>query len=156
MPQRKGGHLSYDDRLTIEEMLKEHTSLRSITRVLNVSPTTISHEIKTNRDVYWRAKAFGDPKVACLNYEKCLEKKTCSLCKHQDTYCKCCGQIICYKYCSSFNPAFCQTLIRAPFVCYSCKKKGICNRPRAHYVAHIAQQKKRSSTKSCAYGNYLQ
>lgn len=142
MPKRKGEHLTYDDRLTIEEMLKEHASLRSIARALDVSPTTISHEIKTNRDVYWRAKLFGDPKVVCLNYEKCFEKKICSLCKRQDTYCKCCEQIICYKYCSSFNPAFCQTLMRAPFVCYNCKKRAICNRPRARYVAHIAQDKR--------------
>lgn len=142
MPKRKGEHLTYEDRLTIEEILKEHASLRNIARALHVSPTTISHEIKTNRDIYWHSKLFGDPIVACLNYEKCCEKKICSLCKRQDTYCKCCEQIICYKYCSSFNPVFCQTLMRAPFVCYSCKKRAICNRPRARYVAHIAQDKR--------------
>lgn len=80
MPKRKGEHLTYEDRLTIEEMLKECASLRSIARTLHVSPTTISHEIKTHRDIYWHSKLFGDPIVACLNYEKGSEKKICSTC----------------------------------------------------------------------------
>ena len=39
MPKRKGEHLTYEDRLTIEEMLKECASLRSIARTVSVKTT---------------------------------------------------------------------------------------------------------------------
>ncbi len=42
MPQRKGGHLVFDDRCEIEEMLKDGKSFREIARKLGVSPTTVS------------------------------------------------------------------------------------------------------------------
>jgi len=43
---RKGKHLSYDDRLTIQLRLKDGHSIRSIAREIGCSPSTVSNEIK--------------------------------------------------------------------------------------------------------------
>ncbi len=49
MPVKKDPQLNFKDRCVIEEMLIEKASFRSITKTLGVSPTTISHKVKTNR-----------------------------------------------------------------------------------------------------------
>lgn len=42
-------HLTYDDRNTIESMLKHKTSFREIGKVLDKDPSTISKEIQLHR-----------------------------------------------------------------------------------------------------------
>lgn len=49
MPENKGGHLTFDDRCIIEEMIKEKRSFREIARTLGVSPSTVSYEVRSNR-----------------------------------------------------------------------------------------------------------
>ena len=49
MPSEKGKCLTFDDRCEIEELLKARTSFRKIAHKLNVSPTTVSNEVKLNR-----------------------------------------------------------------------------------------------------------
>lgn len=43
---KKGSHLSYEDRVTIQLRLKDKKSIRSIAREIGRSPSTISNEIK--------------------------------------------------------------------------------------------------------------
>lgn len=57
MPKKKGAHLGFDDRCEIEDMLKEGASFREIARKLEVSPTTVSNEVRLNR-VLFKPKAI--------------------------------------------------------------------------------------------------
>ena len=57
MPKKKGAHLGFDDRCEIEDMLKEGASFREIARKLEVSPTTVSNEVRLNR-VLFKPKAM--------------------------------------------------------------------------------------------------
>ena len=44
--RKKGTHLSLEERVIIQTRLKDHCSLRSITREIGCSPSTIHYEIK--------------------------------------------------------------------------------------------------------------
>ena len=141
MPDRKGQHLSFDDRCEIEEMLKDGESFRSIARKLNVSPTTISHEVKANR-------VFSKPKLTtqkaqsrCSRYGDCRVVGLCYRCTSKAASCKRCPKKRCYDLCDRFDQINCKKLEVAPFVCARCHKKAYCCYARARYVASKAQSK---------------
>ena len=52
MLHMKYNHLSFDERLIIEKMMASKQSLRSIARLLNRSPSTISRELRRNKIPY--------------------------------------------------------------------------------------------------------
>ncbi|MDW2852621.1 helix-turn-helix domain-containing protein [Mesomycoplasma ovipneumoniae] len=48
MERRKFKHFSFEDLVKIEFLLQQNKSIRFIARQLNVSPSTVSREIKRN------------------------------------------------------------------------------------------------------------
>lgn len=68
MPERPGCHLDYDDRCVIEEGIEAGLSASAIARRLEVSPSTVTREVKANRHGRpSRAKAVR-PARKCANY----------------------------------------------------------------------------------------
>lgn len=64
-------HLNQNERIKIEHFLNMKYSIRSIAKMLNVSPSTISREIRRNqKDI--RANTYGI-------YEYCKHRKNCTL-----------------------------------------------------------------------------
>lgn len=139
MPKEKGKFLNFDDRCEIEDRLKEGDSFRSIARALNVSPTTISNEVKRNR-------VFSDPRnltikaqARCANYSDCRRVSLCDKCNSKAACCKRCGKHYCFDICRDFEPFRCKKLASAPYVCNKCKKRGACSFSKARYLASKAQ-----------------
>jgi len=81
---KQGTHLTYQDRCTIEALLKEQTSFRYIADRINKSPATVSREIR-NRSI-----------TQHTNHNDCLNKKDCT--KHHV-----CGSANCNDKCSKCN-----------------------------------------------------
>ena len=82
---------TYEERLTLQKSLKESLSIKSIAKLLDKNPTTISREIKK----YSSEVATGYPGYpfnACKNRMNCRKKNICgSDCSRKSVqYCKLC------------------------------------------------------------------
>lgn len=139
MPKKKGAHLCFDDRCEMEDMLKEGASFREIARKLEVSPTTVSNEVRLNR-VFFKPKAMpAKAQSRCSNYRDCTKVALCPLCSSHAAACKRCGKKRCWDICEEFDPSMCKRRERAPFVCTACGKRAYCTFEKARYVASKAQ-----------------
>lgn len=141
MPKRKGKHLTYEDRCTIEDMLKRHTSFREIARCIDVSPTTISNEIKRNRTKRPPRPSLFDGARRCVHFGSCTEMNVCGSCTTPQKFCRDCRAEGCYLACKKFEMKKCSKLDRSPFVCNYCLSSSICERGKAFYYAREAQKK---------------
>ena len=111
---------TYEERLTIQKELRESHSLKSIARLLEKNPTTISREIKK----YSSEVATGYPGFpynACKNRLSCRKKDVCGKdCVRKSTvYCKLCKE--CNEHCSDFVPEICMVRFKPPYVCNGCE-----------------------------------
>lgn len=71
MPERKGQHLNWDNRLTIWRMLKNGESKKSIANAIGTCLATVYNEIRRGKD------EFGEysPRIADNAYREKLQKK---------------------------------------------------------------------------------
>lgn len=141
MPKRKGAHLDYDDRCLIEDMLKHGSSFREIARRLNVSPTTISNEVKLNRTKRLPPHIMFDRSRKCVHYWSCDRRGVCGPCPTPQRPCKACDEEDCYVCCGRFEARSCPRLEKAPFVCNFCRRVSFCELGKAHYLARDAQRR---------------
>lgn len=99
MPERPGCHLDYDDRCVIEEGIEAGLSASAIARRLEVSPSTVTREVKANRHGRpSRAKAVR-PARKCANYDGCRRfRDVCGSCSQEGRRgaCRLCGLASCY------------------------------------------------------------
>jgi IS30 family transposase len=69
-------HLTYDDRLTIQELLKSRSSLSEISRELNRHKSTISREISL-RSIFNKNCCYGRSYNACIYRFDCNIRNIC-------------------------------------------------------------------------------
>ena len=69
-------HLTYDDRLNIQDLLKSGSSISCIARKLNRHKSTISREI-TLRAMFRKVGGYGHTYNACLYRFDCDMKNLC-------------------------------------------------------------------------------
>ena len=139
VPERKGCHLTFDDRCDIEEMLAEGKSFRAIAKHLDVSPTTVSNEVRLNRDLFLPKRSLVSNTSRCGNFGKCNVTRLCSVCVSRASCCKRCKKVSCIRICPDFEEYECSRLKKAPFVCEKCIKKRYCALMQARYKASSAQ-----------------
>lgn len=139
MPKEKGKQLTFDDRCEIEEMLKAGESFRAIARKLDVSPTTVSSEVRLNRTLFRTKSTPIAAQARCSCYEGCRVVMLCGSCKSGAASCKRCKLKRCYDICKEFNKKACERREKAPFVCAGCPKRSYCVWEKARYVASKAQ-----------------
>ena len=141
---------TYEERLTIQKELRESHSLKSIARLLDKNPTTISREIKK----YSSEVATGYPGFpynACKNRFNCRKKDVCGWdCIRKSTvYCKLCKE--CNAHCSDFIPEICMVRFKPPYVCNGCENISKCTLMKTIYDAehaHIAARNAISQSRS--------
>ena len=141
---------TYEERLTIQKELRESHSLKSIARLLEKNPTTISREIKK----YSSEVATGYPGFpynACKNRLSCRKKDVCGKdCVRKSTvYCKLCKE--CNEHCSDFVPEICMVRFKPPYVCNGCENINKCTLMKTIYDAehaHIAARDAISQSRS--------
>ena len=153
MPRRKGAHLTYEDRCIIEDMLKHGSSFREIARRLNVSPTTVSGEVRRNRMRRRPAHFLFDRARKCIHYRSCERRGVCGSCTTPQKLCKTCLSEDCCSFCKLFEMKGCPRLEKAPYVCNFCVRSSICELGRAYYLARDAQAK-HDSRASCTHASH--
>lgn len=132
-------HLTYDDRLTIEEQLKLKSSLSKISRELNRHKSTISREIFLRAYIN-KNGCYGHSYNACIHRFDCDMKNICQekKCGKHKSYCRFCEE--CNDNCEYFKEDVCDKLSDSPYVCNSCNDRNKCTLTKMIYSAKTAQK----------------
>lgn len=136
----KQKHLSFEERIVIEEYLNKGESIHKIALKLNRPDSSIVREVKRNRFV------FKTPEMSGCEFmwekTKCQKRFLSSECSYVIKTGKncynhtCCGcNIMCNaNNCPDFRQHVCSNLQKSPFVCNGCKSTTHCrNRFTAKY-----------------------
>ena len=131
--ERKGKHLSYDEREKICSSLKDDLSFKEIGLVLGRDPSTISKEVKKHRyAVHFKGKET-------VRENRCALKRSCkirNICDKKPRYrctipCrKCVG---CNRLCNNFVEEVCPIATKPPYICNSCSKYTKCILDKYYY-----------------------
>lgn len=133
----KNKHLTLDERITIETMLKEKANITKIANTLDKHPTTISKEIR-NHLVFRRVGAMHCNYNACALRFKCEKTKICTTChsERRHSLCKRCS--MCNAFCKDFVRQTCPKLSKPPYVCNGCGNRLSCSLEKHYYYAKDA------------------
>ncbi|NLC03860.1 MAG: IS30 family transposase [Tissierellia bacterium] len=132
-------HLTYDDRLEIERLIKLDFSLSGISTELNRHKSTISREI-TIRSSIDKKGCYG------RNYNACIHRYNCditNICKDEackKKYKSCCFCGVCNDNCEYFKEDICEKLKSTPYVCNNCENRNRCTLKKSFYSAKAAQK----------------
>lgn len=131
----KNKHLTYQERIMIEDSLREGMSFRQIAERIGKDPSTISKEIRSHFKVV--KKGTHNP---CAHRKECRHlSDICDPCRSNWAQsCKKCV-IPCYEHCPDFEVKECLRLLRPPYVCNGCKTRYGCKLQRHLYEARYAQ-----------------
>ncbi len=132
-------HLTLDDRLTIESMLKEKYSFKDIASVLSKDPTTISKEIRSHL-IFKRTGAMHINYNACKLRFECKKSKICNPCHSERKYSLCKSCSMCNTFCKNFQKSVCDKLKKPPYVCNGCSKRTHCSLEKRFYFATDAHK----------------
>ena len=135
-----GKHLTFSDRVYIEQELMQGSSFRDIAAGLGKDPSTISKEIRLHCSVAPHA-TYRFPRCSyCNHFKKC--KDTSLLCYGCTRYScfNCQVNFDLSKNCKDYNPFACQKLAKPPYVCNGCDKKISCHESKRYYRAKSAQK----------------
>ena len=128
---RKTRQLKYKDRIIIQNLLENKISISQICEKINVSKQTIYREIKRNSKNIKNNKSYINPNIIdCKNRLKC-EHLFNSISKCHE---------LCRKKCDKFIQNYCDKLVKFPFVCNKCEKKGKCRFEGKIYDAEYANE----------------
>ena len=132
----KHSHLSLDERITIAQLLKEHSSFKAIARELGRDPSTISKEIRRHR-IPKKSGALGKAFNNCAHRFGCDCRRLCTGCKN-NRYCWTCGK--CISICSNYVKQTCSRLSSPPYVCNGCTSLNSCTLEKWFFRAQSAQK----------------
>ena len=127
------GHLSYSDRLAIENMLNEGHSIKEIEKDIKRDSSNIIREIK--RHITFVYPGTYD------NQHPCLKSKTCNVKSFE-----------CYKCCKNIEIKLCPKLATSPHTCNNCTTKGGCRFVKKYYKAREAHDKYKLKVSECRTG----
>lgn len=133
----KHKHLTYEDRLIIQQELENSTSLHKIAQRLRKSDSTISREIIRNR---YQVKASASHTVLCARVNLCAMVSLCSNdCSR--TSCANCAEVCHSTRCPDYQPRYCTRLTKAPHCCNGCPQweAKTCRDVKFRYDAKRAQ-----------------
>ena len=120
----KNKHLTFNERLEIEQGLKNNLSFKELGRRLSKDCTTISKEIK-NHIVYKNSGAYGKPFFDCIYRNKCEFKDKGIKCN--------------FSNCSHYVQEICSKLSKPPYVCNGCNNRNKCTLTKRLYDAIYSQ-----------------
>lgn len=125
------------DRIVIEVGLHCGHSFKQIAKELKRHPSTIAHEVKTNRTSIPATYFHGND---CKHIRRCqnTRKHLCGdmKCKRP---CASCDKYDCHTLCASYERRHCSKPAFPPYVCNCCSEKKLCINERFVYSAKHAQ-----------------
>ncbi len=127
--------LDLTDRIAIEYGLSSGKTFKEIALKLGKSPSTVSREVKNNREFIRGSFFLGND---CRYSRTCKKKHVCgdAFC---GTYCIRCRSYDCRDSCTSYKPYKCEKINYPPYVCNHCSYRRDCFKNRYIYSAKFAQ-----------------
>lgn len=135
-------HLTIEDRIKIEQMLKSKQSLNKIARELDKSCSTISREI-LKHCVESDKVYYGRIPNRCIHRWDCSKTYVCSKHYRKCKKIKCSTCEECNEFCSDFVEEKCLKLMLPPYVCNSCDKERKCSLHKRFYIPSVAHKEYR-------------
>ena len=132
-------HFTHEQRQELQELLNLGLKCKEIADKLNLDPTSISREIKRNREDKGRRYGYNSPSTLCENFKSCTTQNLCQNCYNK--ICSTCTRRDCTKLCSRFKKQECIRITRFPYVCNGCTKRTSCRMERCLYSAQVAHAK---------------
>lgn len=133
-------YLTYDERLTIQQMLKEGQSFSRIAEHLHRDPVTISREVRKYAVTLATGRP-GYPHNTCRNRMSCKARSICgpSCTRPSAKKCSICAE--CNAHCPDFIEEVCTARFRIPYVCNACETIDKCTLLKTFYDAQKAHLK---------------
>ena len=135
----EGRHLTLEQRICIEDMLKERRTFAHIAQCLAKSSSTISREVRS-RSIRKRTGSMGGNYNACSLRFSCRKSRICSPCRADRRHALCRRCAMCNSFCSDFREEKCPALSRPPYVCNGCAKRVKCTLEKQFYNARDADR----------------
>ncbi len=132
-------HLTFQERICIEESLDKRISINMIAKQLKKSRSTIAREIQRNR------YQVSEPRYKihlCIHETSCERMHMCNDDSCQ-RYCSHCSGVCHTDKCKDYVPQQCHMIANSPFVCNGCDRidKGI-GRDACRYIKFKYQAKR--------------
>ncbi|NLN55358.1 MAG: IS30 family transposase [Clostridiales bacterium] len=130
---------TFEERLEIENGLREYLSFGEIAKRLGKDCSTVSREVRKYAAV--EKSGYGAAGYnACIHRPSCTKNHVCKGdCGRQSVkYCKLCGR--CNDFCPDFEEQTCIIRMKPPYVCNSCEERNRCTLEKTLYSAVKAQQ----------------
>lgn len=124
---------SFYERLAIETMLNEESTIKEIEIEIKRPSCNIIKEIKKH-SVYFFPNSFN-------NYNCCLKRDTCKVKSYE-----------CYKTCKNVSFNLCPKLAKSPHVCNGCTSKSGCRYVKVYYKAREANDDYNNTLSECRKG----
>ena len=147
-------YLTYEERLEIQQGLKNQLSFGKIAISIGKDRTTVSKEIK--KYAFEQKTGYSSyPYNACIHRKTCNKKNICPLgCSSTSKYkCSICNK--CNDFCDDFKEEVCSHHTKPPYVCNGCSQlpkctllKRIYDPADAHERAHHAVSEARTGIMS--------
>jgi len=131
-------YTTFEERLDIENGLRENLSFGEIANRLNKDRSTISREVRKYASV--QRIGYGSVSYnACRHRSACKKTHICTgACRKKSVnYCKLCGY--CNDICPDFEEQVCIVRLKPPYVCNACEERGRCVLEKTLYSATDAQ-----------------
>jgi len=133
----KNKHLTNDERLQIEHLLRAQTPLSQIAEKLEKSKSTISREIRaraipSDKGAPFRVRNRCVRRTDCNKHHLCVDKTRCN---RKCSTCKLCNEI-----CPDYEEQICYKLYEAPYCCNGCIDERQCVLHKKFYINKKAHE----------------
>lgn len=132
-------YTTFEERLEIENGLRENLSFGEIAKRLCKDRSTISREVKKYAST--EKSGYGGVSYnACVHRPNCTKTHVCKGdCSRQSIkYCKLCGR--CNDFCPDFEEQTCIIRLKPPYVCNGCEERNRCTLEKTLYSVLSAQK----------------
>ncbi len=133
----KNKHLTDEERLQIENLLRQRCSLKFIAQSLGKSTSTVSREVRKRANESEKFAAHY-PHNRCINRRNCHR---CQLCEDKPNCTRRCA--LCNRYnsiCPSYEEEVCTRLYDPPYVCNGCPEEYRCALKKRYYLHRQAHE----------------
>ncbi len=130
--------LTEEERLRIENGLRERRTPYAIAKALGRPVRTVVREIRARRVPSGKG-AFGHVTNRCLLRKDCTRRRICAHCAYDGNR-QCCFCRLCNERCGAFREEKCPRLETSPWVCNGCPDERRCTLRKMYYLHAPAQK----------------
>lgn len=134
--EKKYARLDFVKKIQIQSNLNEGASVSAIARLIGVSVSTVSREIKIHRIEGNHVTRFHSH--SCVHCKECKRCNVCpateKICRRKNRICSRCSLNNCNISCPDYEKEVCQRTDKPPYVCNHCSEMVHSKCPLTKYI----------------------